>query len=54
MAHHDKKKNKQNLPIARVTTHLKGITKKRFFDELELKQITESQLANEIITKHYL
>jgi hypothetical protein len=50
----DKKKNKKNLPTARVTTQLKGITKKKFFEDMERRDIPESHLANEIITKYYL
>jgi hypothetical protein len=54
MGKHDKKENKKNLPIARVTTHIKGMTKKLFFEDVERQGTTEGKLANEIITKFYI
>jgi hypothetical protein len=54
MGKHDKKQNKENLPIARVTTFIKGLTKKKFFEDIKRQGTTESKLAEEIITKHYL
>jgi hypothetical protein len=48
------KQNKKDLPIARVTTHIKGRTKKLFFEEVEKQGTTEGRLANEIITKYYI
>lgn len=54
MGKHDKKENKKSLPVARVTTHIRGNAKKRFFEDIEIKGTTESKLASEIITKYYL
>jgi hypothetical protein len=46
--------NKQDHLRAKVTTRLFGITKKKFFADVQLKNISEAELAREIITKHYL
>lgn len=54
MAKHDRKDNKAELPIARVTTLIKGMTKRKFFEEMKRRNQTEANLAREIITKHYL
>ena len=54
MANPKKVENKITLSSARVTTYLKGKTKRLFFEQLQNTNNTESKLANEIITKYYL
>ncbi len=44
---------KQDLPIARVTTFLRGSTKNKFFEEIKRTGCTEACLASEIIIKYY-
>ncbi len=54
MANPKRVENKKEMHRARVTTFLKGKTKRLFFEEMERTNIKEAKLANEIITKYYL
>ena len=48
----DIQKKKQAIK-ARVTTHLSGELKKKFFDEVERTGTKESYLLKEILQEHY-
>tara|TARA_Y100000310_G_C20591322_1_gene768172 strand:+ start:813 stop:977 length:165 start_codon:yes stop_codon:yes gene_type:complete len=54
MANPTKRTDKKEQTLARVTIFLKGISKRKFFEELERTGRTESSLGKEIITKYYL
>jgi hypothetical protein len=54
MANPTKRTDKKESPVARVTTFLKGKTKRKFFESMEKTGQTEGSLARDIITKYYL
>jgi hypothetical protein len=54
MANPKKRTDKAESPRALVTTRLKGITKRKFFEEVQRTSATEATLARDIITKYYL
>ena len=53
MANPERRTDKKDLPLARVTVFLKGETKKKFFNEVERTEHREGTLAKEIIERHY-
>tara|TARA_R110002033_G_scaffold60198_3_gene110282 strand:- start:2743 stop:2907 length:165 start_codon:yes stop_codon:yes gene_type:complete len=54
MANPKKRTDKKEMPVARVTMFLKGLPKRRFFEEMERTGQTEGNLARTIVTKYFL